>query len=136
MNAIDLDQFVGIPHTLEHDCCDLAIEVSERLFNRKMDLPRNRPRPRDDNFRHYARDVKVASEQLAVRITPEEAQDGDLIFMFDGGSRYPTHVGTYFKLSHEGWVLHSTQALGHSSLHRLRDLPRLSLRIEGYYRWK
>ncbi len=130
MRAQDIEPYVGIPHHLRHhDCADLVLRVQAELFGRQAMLPGKRPRPLRDAAQ--ATHLAQATHQLA-RPTTTPA-DGDLVLMLDTGHTTPGHAGVYFFLAHEAWVLHSSHALGHSALHRVRDLPGYGLRIEGFY---
>ena len=69
----------------------------------------------------------------AYGIRTDDPQDGDGVLMFDQGRL--GHIGVYFHLAHEGYVLHSNESNGCSVLHAIRDLPSFGARVEGYYRW-
>lgn len=117
-------EFVGVPYD-EADCVDLLIDVQQRLFNRIFDLPDDR-----NDWRRRARELlRTYVDQV------QEPQQGDLVVMKDFAARYPGHVGTYFNLAGEGWVLHTTERTD-SVFHRVRHLSTYSIVIEGYYRWK
>ena len=45
------------------------------------------------------------------------------------------HVGVYFWIAHEAWVLHCNEKTECSVLHRVRDLPSYGVPIEGFYKW-
>lgn len=131
-NARALDGYVGLPYcprTL--DCADLVALVQRELFRRNVLLPGRRPRPLQEEAQALA--LRAAMGGLAV--ATEVPQDGDLVLMFDGGEMRPGHVGTWFFLDHEAWVLHTSHELGGSCLHRMRDLQGYGLRVEGIYTW-
>lgn len=133
MRASALDRFIGLPYCPRHlDCADLVLLVQAELFGRCVRLPGRRPRPlRTDE---QAPELRAHTNQLAERV--EQPQDGDLVLMFDSGQAQPGHAGTFFFLAHEPWVLHTSEALGGSCLHRVADLPSMGLRVEGFYRFK
>lgn len=131
MRARDLDRFVGLPYCPRRmDCADLVLLVQAELFGRAALLP-GRPRPlRPDD---QAVQLRAQTEQLAQRV--DQPADGDLVLMIDAGQDRPGHAGTFFFLAHEPWVLHTSETLGGSCLHRLADLPSMGLRVESYYRF-
>lgn len=130
--AEDLEPFLGIAYDPRRmDCADLALLVRERLFGQGCALAGHRPRPLHDDARSQA--IGAALGQVAART--ELPQDGDLVLMFSPGQERPGHVGTWFFLDYEPWVLHCSNALRTSRLHRMRELPGLGLRVEGIYRW-
>jgi hypothetical protein len=61
-------------------------------------------------------------------------QEGDVVLMMCRGR--PSHVGAYCLVNSEPSVLHAMENAGMVVLHRLRDLPRVGLAVEGFYRWK
>lgn len=134
--TISLEQLgplIGLPHCdRTHDCADLVTEAAAHLYGRQISLPQARPRPRGTASRAAALDSALTD--LALRI--DSPADGDLVLMTDLGFSRPSHIGMYFFLGYEHRVLHSSQGVGSSRLHRLSDLPRFGLTVVGYYRWK
>lgn len=116
--------FTGIPYAAA-DCIDLMIEVQKRIFERNIELPNDRNEMR----RHAYGLLRTHVDRV------EKPEPGDLVMMRDFLQRYPAHVGTYFELSGDGWVLHTTERTD-SVFHRIREISNLSIIIEGYYRWK
>jgi len=117
-------EFTGIPYAAA-DCVDLLIDVQRRIFGREFDLPTER-----DTWRRQAHAL------LRTHVDPVDVPAlGDLVVMKDFLQHYPGHVGTYFELAGEGWVLHTTERTD-SVFHRVRQLSNFSIIVEGYYRWK
>lgn len=118
-------EFTGIPYA-DADCVDLLIDVQQKVFGRKFsDLPTDRKAWR-------RRALVLLREHCESTGRPIQ---GDLVVMRDLTAHYPGHVGTYFELAGEGWVLHTTERTD-STFHRARDLANYSIIIEGYFRWK
>lgn len=126
-----LDQFTCREHGPDYDCADLAIDVARELFGREIALPALRPRPQ--GTRGQAAALRVAMGELAKPV--ETPADGDLVLMRLKGTEIAGHIGTYFFVAHEPHVLHTSLALGFSALHKIRDLARYGLQLEGWYRW-
>ncbi|KUF27283.1 hypothetical protein [Xanthomonas phaseoli] len=129
MRASEVERFLNIPYDADnYDCADLVVQVQRELFGREVQMPARRPRGAEG---------QVALGELSRAYAAHTATpvDGDLVLMFDKGQSRPAHVGVFFYLAHEGWVLHTTSALGSSWLHRVRELPDYGARIEGYYTW-
>lgn len=61
-------------------------------------------------------------------------QEGDAVLMMCKGR--PSHIGAYCIVNGEPSVLHAMQSAGMVVLHRIRDLERVFLTVEGYYTWK
>jgi hypothetical protein len=68
-------------------------------------------------------------------VPTETPRNGDVVLMFDQGLKVPTHVGLYFWLAYEGWVLHVGKGIPFSTTHAVKDLPGFGAPIEGFYTW-
>lgn len=125
-----VNQLVGIPYDPHNfDCADFVIMVQKEIFGRIIELPASRPR------RAAGQRKMVSISQSYVEPT-DSPVDGDLVLMTCMGSKWPDHVGVYFTLDYEPWVLHCNESDGHSVLHRLRELSDFSVKASGFYRWK
>lgn len=119
--------YVGLAYDeATFDCADLVVLVQRALFGRVVQLPNGRPRGARGQLA-----IGTLSQAFAART--DTPADGDLVLMLEHGR--PAHVGTYFRLAHEGWVLHTCARSTCSVLHRVRDLAAWGAPIEGYYRW-
>ena len=61
-------------------------------------------------------------------------QEGDAVLMICRGR--PSHIGVYCIVNNEPCVLHAMENAGMVVLHRIRELDRVFLSVEGYYSWK
>lgn len=125
------ERYVGLPYdATRFDCAHLVARVLEEQFARRVALP-------SEHARHYrAQQRQIAAEkgQIASRRAEGElCEDGDGVLLISRG--HFDHLGLYARLQGEGWVLHNFSAAGHVCLHRLRDLARHGLQLEGVYRW-
>lgn len=126
MNGRDLDRFIGLPYSKDFNCADFVAHVQRELYGREIRLP-------------GARDPKA---QLRMRETildyarPTDCpQDGDLVLMREFGRQKPSHVGLYFQMDHEGWVLHLIERGSQSLCQRMRDLPRFGVKVTEFFAW-
>ncbi|MDR7193357.1 NlpC/P60 family protein [Luteimonas terrae] len=127
MRLAEVERYTEIPYCEDtFDCADCVVLVERDLFGREVTLPNGRPR----GARGQAA-LGELSKPYGVRT--DAPNDGDLVLMFERGRA--AHVGVYFHLAHEGWVLHCNERNGCSVLHRVRDLPDFGAPIEGYYTW-
>ena len=127
MLLADVERFTETPYCEDtFDCADFVVHVQRELFGREVTLPSARPR----GLRGQAA-LGELSKPYGERT--DAPVDGDLVLMLEHGR--PAHVGVYFHLAHEGWVLHSNERNGCSVLHRVRDLPDYGAPVEGFYRW-
>lgn len=129
MRASDLDHYAELAYCAESfDCADLVQRVQRELFGREVALPSTRPRG-------TAGSAAVAAGAREFAKPTDTPRDGDLVLMIDHGQKRAGHVGVWFWLDHEAWVLHTSERLTRCALHRLRDLPQWGLRLEGIYAW-
>lgn len=60
--------------------------------------------------------------------------EGDVVLMMCRAR--PSHVGVYCEIDGVPYVLHAMQNAGQVVLHKLSDLEKVQLKVEGFYRWK
>lgn len=124
MTITDPNALVGIPYRRDFNCAHFVEHVELAMFGRHVRLPGGGVRSPVDRASDY---------DLAPTDAPK---DGDLVLMFDLGRPVADHVGVFFRLKHEEWVLHLlARGAGVSVLTRVRELGGLGLRIEGVYSW-
>jgi len=130
MRLRDIEPYINLKYDRNtFDCADLTLLIQRELFHRDVTLPGRRLRGAAG-----LRVIGSLSQEHGERT--ETPVDGDLVAIRDFGQTRAGHVGVYFFLAHEGWVLHSTDKIGYSICHRVRDLPDFGLQVEGFYRWK
>lgn len=122
------EQFVGIAYDAEaFDCADFVAHVRRKLHRHDVTMPNARPRGRDGQIALGALSAQYADPT-------DSPSDGDLVLMKRKAG--VGHVGLYYMIGGEGWVLHSNETNGMSVLHRVRDLPGWGAKIEGFYKWR
>lgn len=127
------EALVGLPYVEgEFDCGHLVVRAARELFGREVVLPLNGPHPLQ--ARDQVAAIAACRRDLARRVW--DVAPGDLALMLermdDGTQQW--HLGTVVDVQPEVWLLH-TRAGGASGLHRLADVQRWGLRVEGWYRW-
>jgi hypothetical protein len=120
------EQYVGRPYS-EHNCAELAVLVQREQFGRHIELPTEMP----SFFGHQAKMIDLCKADYARPV--ESPIEGDAVLMKCRG-RF-SHVGVYCVIRAQGYVLHALKSSGQVVLHRLRDLERIGLTLEGFYRW-
>lgn len=129
MRIADIERLTELPYcAATFDCADLVVLAQRELFGRDVQLPNGRPRG-------LAGSAAIGELSRPYGCRTDSPQDGDMVLMIESGTKRPGHVGVFFHLAHEAWVLHTTQKTCCSVLHRVADLPDFGLRIEGYYAW-
>lgn len=82
----------------------------------------------------YGRFQQMSEGVETYAVPTESPQDGDVVLMQCRGR--PSHVGVFCRVDGEAHTLHAMKNAGMAVLHRVRDLPRVNLHVEGYYSWK
>jgi len=111
----------------ENDCAALAVRVQAEVFGREIDLPTERA----TSVRGMSRQIEAHKNDFATRT--DNPDDGDAVLMIGRGRL--DHIGVFVMINGEGYVLHAMRDAGQVCLHRLRDLHRYGLDIEGFYQW-
>lgn len=114
----------GARHPMDADARPIA-------RRRGASNPMDRPRPQGKRGQALA--LRRAMGELAKPV--DVPADGDLVLMRLKGTEIAGHIGTYLHVAHEPHVLHTSLAMGFAALHKIRDLARYGLQLEGYYRW-
>lgn len=125
------EPYIGEPYVKgEADCARLLCRVRREVF--KLPVP-----DQAEVDRAASRFGRLAQMEEGVEAFGREVdlpQDGDAVLMLCRGR--PSHIGVFCLVDGERCVLHAVENLGMVVLHRLRDLPKCQLMIEGFYRWK
>lgn len=120
------NRYVGKPYA-EADCAELAMLVRENQFDHAVSLPTERePSP-------FALSSLISRNQQDYAERVEQPHEGDAVMMRSRGRL--NHIGIYCELGGQGYVLHALKNAGQACLHRLDDIERHNLQIEGFYRW-
>jgi cell wall-associated NlpC family hydrolase len=125
------EQYIGQPYiTNEADCARLVTRVRSEVF--KL------PVPTDVEVHRAASRLGRAAQMtdlVALYTKPvDDPKEGDVVLMLCRNR--PSHVGVYCDVNGEPSVLHAMENAGMVVLHRIRDLPKVFLSVEGFYKWK
>lgn len=125
------EQYIGSEYAVNtSDCARLLSKVRKEQFNM--------PVPDDIEIERAASRLgRVGQMQDLVNefgLRTENPQEGDAVLMICRGR--PSHVGVYCIVDKEPCVLHAMENAGMVVLHRIRELNRVFLSVEGYYTWK
>ena len=125
------ESYIGRPYVLgESDCARLACDVRREVFGLPVPEGADIERARSELGRFEQMSDGVA-EYATPTATPHE---GDVALICCRGR--PSHVGVFCRVNDEDCVLHAMKNAGMVVLHRVRDLPRVNLQLEGFYSWK
>lgn len=124
-------KYIGQPYVAgEADCARLVCQVRREVFGQPVpdeaEIERKASR--------LARVVQLTDGVEAFGQRTELPQEGDAVLMVCRAR--PSHIGVYCQVDGEPAVLHAMENAGMVVLHKLRDLSRVFLAVEGFYKWK
>lgn len=125
------EPYIGQPYIKgDTDCARLVVRVRREVFGMPVpdEVEVERAASRLGRALQMADGVAEYGEPVVV---PKE---GDVVLMWSLGR--PSHVGVFCRVDFEDCVLHAMEGAGMVVRHRLRDLPRVALAVEGFYQWK
>lgn len=125
------ESYIGKEYKIgEADCARLLSNVRREVFNL--------PVPSDVEVKRESTRLKRVGQMTDLVATfgikTDSPVEGDAVLMICMGR--PSHIGVYCEVNNESCVLHAMENAGMVVLHKLRDLPRVFLSIEGFYTWK
>ena len=125
------DKYIGQPYSRgDADCARLLCQVRREVFG--LPVPDDAEVERAASRLGRAAQMADGVDEFGVRVgAPNE---GDAVLMLCRGR--PSHIGVFCLVDEEPCVLHAMENAGMAVRHRLRDLPRVMLSVEGFYRWK
>lgn len=121
------DKYIGTPYT-ECDCAQLAQRVQREVFKRDIVLPSER----DGGVFALSAQIQRLRDDYGSRTA--QPVTGDAVVMLSSGRLW--HIGVYVAVGGIPFVLHAVRTAGQTCLHKIRDLPKYGMTIEGYYQWK
>lgn len=121
------DSYIGLPYIEgDQDCAEVLARVQREVFGRAVTVPRTRA---DGPF---GKSAQIAQGAVDLADPVDSPFEGDAVLMKVRGL---WHVGVWFEAG-EPWVLHALRSSGQVVAHRVRDLPVLGIKVEGYYRMR
>lgn len=125
------DAYIGKPYQEgTYDCAHLLVDVQVNVFHRRVNIPVERAQ----HIFLTARKIDEHRETYLEPITEEESQEGDVILMVSRGRL--SHIGVLAVIDGIKYVLHNLKSSGNVALHKLRDLDKYALTLNGFYRCK
>lgn len=124
------ENYIGKPYILgDADCAALVCEVREQQFDGTV--PEFVLAMRENTrLKRVEQLESLAREAVKPTNNPDE---GDVVLMLCRGR--PSHVGVFCVVDGEPSVLHAMENAKMVVRHRIRDLEKFGLKVEGYYKW-
>lgn len=125
------EKYIGQPYILGiNDCARFAAKIKRTEF--QFDVP-----DEIDIDRAASRLGRIGQMEDLVSAYGEKTEspiEGDAVLMLCRGR--PSHLGIYCIVNGEPCVLHAMENAKMVVLHKIRELERVFLKVEGYYKWK
>ncbi len=126
------DAYIGQPYISgERDCGNLAARVRLEVFG---DASALQVAELQRAAGQLGKQRQVEQMLSAHGHRTEQPMEGDAVVMQNTAGRW--HVGSYCLIDGEAWVLHNMKNAKQVVRHRLRELARVGLSVEGFYQWK
>lgn len=123
--------YIGLPYVAgDADCAALLCRVRREVFCQPVPSAAEIERAAS----RLGRNAQLADGVDAFGLPTDSPKEGDAVLMMCRGR--PSHIGVYCEIEGVRCVLHAMENAGMVVLHRLRDLPRVFLEVEGFYTWK
>lgn len=124
------ETYIGKPYRLgDADCAALVCEVREQQFDGTV--PEFVLAMRENTRLKRVEQLETLSREAVT--STHNPKEGDVVLMFCRGR--PSHVGVYCVVDNEKSVLHAMENAKMVVRHRIRDLEKFGLKVEGYYKW-
>jgi len=124
-------RYLGTPYQLgDADCAALVCKVRAEVFAGHVPTETDVERLQSA----LGRSGQIQDGVSAFGIKTEQPTEGDVVLMMCRAR--PSHVGVYCEIDNVPYVLHAMQNAGQVVLHKLDDLPKVQLAVEGFYQWK
>lgn len=125
------ERYIGQPYDVKTaDCAMLLSQVRHEVF--KLPVPSDVEIERAAS--RLGRTGQIIDLVAAYGVLTAAPKEGDAVLMLNRSR--PSHIGVYCEVDGERCVLHAMENAGHTVLHRIRELSRVGLSVEGYYAWK
>jgi hypothetical protein len=125
------ENYIGEPYVLgDADCARLVARVRREVYNLPVpsDVEVDRAASRLGRVGQMADLVEMYGQRT------DKPEEGDVVLMICRSR--PSHVGVYCEVDNEACVLHAMENAKMVVLHKLRNLTKVFLTVEGFYKWK
>ena len=121
------EKYIGLPYEEgKMDCAELVKRVLFVEFGKVANIPSERAA----GLRGKSQQIDLTKDKVAKKV--KAPREGDVVLMRCRGAL--GHVGVYCLINHEAWVLHALKNAGQVCIHRMHNLHKYGLEVEGFYR--
>lgn len=125
------EDYIGREYIVgEYDCAHLVVDIQQNVFGNDFEVMVER----DRSLRIQSEQIHQNLDKYVYPIDASEAADGDMLLMKCKGVL--NHTGIVATNNNVKYVIHNLRNIRSVAMHKIRELPRYGLEIEGYYRFK
>lgn len=125
------EAYIGQPYQIgSADCAKLLGQVRRDIF--KLPVPDEIEVQRSES--RLGRVGQMTDLVDVYGDLTDKPNEGDAVLMICAGR--PSHIGVFCIVNGEKCVLHAMENAGMVVLHKIRELEKFFLKVEGYYKWK
>lgn len=125
------DPYIGLPYVIDSfDCTHLIEKVFKDECGRELQLPMERT----GGVVMLSKQIADERDNYVTQVKMKEAKDFDIIIMKQNNRL--NHVGVFANVNGLKCVLHNVRNVGSVVLHKIRELDKIGLTVEGVYRFK
>lgn len=122
--------YIGKEYVIDvYDCLSLVVDVERNVFGHNIDDNEERAKRLIDKSTAIMANI----EKYVHPIAAEEAVDGDVVLMTCKGRL--NHTGVLAVVNNVRYVVHNLRNVKSVAIHKLRDLEKWNMEIEGFYRF-
>jgi len=113
-----------------YDCASLFVDVAKNEFNKNVSIPVDRT-----GMRYSEMSVEINQRKLSMADPTDKPEEGDAVLLIT--PKGLNHIGIYCVVNRVPHVLHAMGgSVAQVVLHKLRELDKYNLKVEGFYKLK
>lgn len=126
-----IDEYVGMPYVIDtFDCVGLISLVYKQELQTDLELPTER----NEGVFLLSQQIAESMDDYVDNVSLNKAQDFDVVLMKHKGKL--NHTGLFFRVGNVPYVLHNIRSINQVVAHKIKDLEKINLFVEGIYRFK
>lgn len=122
-------KYIGLSYD-DYNCAEFVKLVLKKELKIDLMFPFDMPVRIDKQSDEIKKQLKYYVDDTPI----EKPVDFDMVVM-SARKRF-CHIGLFVRINGQAYVLHLIGTLALSSLHRIVDLNRIGVKLEGFYKWK
>lgn len=123
------DKYIGLPYK-DHNCAEFVALIARDHFDHDIVLPKNVGK----FLRAQQKQIQSSFYEYVQALPILEPEEGAVCLMH--GRRRTCHIGIVIFINKVPYVLHSITGCNQVVRHKVTDLHKYQLEVEGFYLWQ